>query len=440
MARRLNTLNIWLNNEFVGTWSNKAGREQLQYDEAWLTSELSRPLSLSLPFVPGNQPHQGDSVRFFFDNLLPDSRDIRERLATKFKTNSASPFDLLVEIGRDCVGAIQLLPPEETPIGVDEIKYKPLSDADIVKILRKTVSSNSLGHGGEEEDLRLSLAGAQEKTALLWHDNQWCIPQGATPTTHIFKLPLGLVGDMKANMNESVENEWLCSKIEEAFGLPVAHCDIRQFEDQKTLVVERFDRQLSSDKTWILRLPQEDMCQAKGISPLFKYQADGGPSIVDCMRILDGSVEAANDKVVFFKAQIIFWLLFATDGHAKNFSIRHLSRDEYRLTPLYDILSALPVIGKRNDQIARQKAKLAMAISGSRNYYSIDLIQRRHFVNQATQVGISAVEAENIISQITDKVDRVIDKVTSVLPEQFPTNMTNKIFEGMQKQAKKLTA
>lgn len=195
---------------------------------------------------------------------------------------------------------------------------------------------------------------------------------------------------------------------------------------------------MSLDNTWIIRLPQEDTCQAKGISPLIKYQVDGGPGIADCMRVLDGSTEAATDKTIFFMAQIIFWLLYATDGHAKNFSIRHHSRDEYELTPLYDILSALPVIGKKNHQIAQQKAKLAMAVRGSKNYYLIDRIQRRHFVSQATQVGISATEAEGIITQITDSIEHVIKEVSAILPEQFPKKMATKIFDGMLKQARKL--
>jgi serine/threonine-protein kinase HipA len=438
MARRLNELHIWLNKEFVGTWRKKSGREELQYSDEWLASELGRPLSLSLPFVPGNQPHQGESVQYYFDNLLPDSRDIRERLATKFAAHSASPFDLLVELGRDCVGAVQLLKPGEEPEGVDEINCHTLDESDIANILRKTVASNPLGHGSEEGGLRFSLAGAQEKTALLWHDSKWCYPHGATPTTHILKLPLGLVGDMKADMHESVENEWLCSKIVSAFGLPTANSDIAQFEDQKVLVVERFDRRLSSDDSWIIRLPQEDMCQAKGIPPLMKYQADGGLGIAECMRVLDGSSEAVADKQIFFMTQVVFWLLYATDGHAKNFSIQHHSKDAYELAPLYDILSVLPVIGNRSDQLPEQKAKLAMAIRGSKNYYHIIRIERRHFVNQATRVGISAEEAEAMITQILDTLDNVIEYVSTILPDGFPKTVSEKIFEGMRKQAKKL--
>jgi len=436
--RRLNKLNIWMNGEYVGYWSKKSGIEELQYDKSWVKSVRGRPLSLSLPFTPGNQKHRGDSVKFYFDNLLPDSTDIRERLALKFDSRSTSPFDLLAELGRDCVGAIQLLPPEDIPKDIKSIQFKALSEKDVANILKKAVSSNPFGDTDTDTDgeLRISLAGAQEKTALLWHKNQWCKPIGSTPTTHIFKLPLGLVGDMKADMKESVENEWLCSKIVTAFGLPVAHCDIAQFKDKKVLIVERFDRKYSLDKSWIIRLPQEDMCQAKAISPLKKHQKDGGLGITECMKILDGSNTPTIDKQIFFKAQIIFWLLMATDGHSKNFSIRHTSRNKYELTPLYDILSVHPIIGPRNDQIAIQKAKMAMAIKGSKNYYSIKKIQRRHYIQHAKAVGISALEAEKMIKDIIDSVEQVANDIYKIIPDNFPDNLANKILEGMLKQAR----
>lgn len=429
---------IWMNGELVGYWYRKAGVDELQYADDWINGELGRPLSLSLPFTPGNQKLRGDKVTYYFDNLLPDSRDIRERLARKFYTNSTTPFDLLVELGRDCIGAIQLLAEGEKPVNIKQIIKKPLTDSAIASHLRSVVSNNLIGHHYGDEYLRISLAGAQEKTALLWHDNQWCEPLGATPTTHIFKLPMGLVGNMKADMQESVENEWLCSKIVAAFGLPVAHCDIAQFEDQKVLIVERFDRKISSDKSWIIRLPQEDFCQAQGLSSLKKYQNEGGLSVSDCMKLLDHSVHAIRDKQIFFKAQIIFWLLIATDGHAKNFSIRHLSRDTFELTPLYDILSIHPIIGNKSNQIAIQKAKMAMAIRGSKNYYLIQKIQRRHFIKQAVTVGISAGEADNMISEIVELVESVIEQVVELLPRQFPKELADKILQGMLNQSKKL--
>lgn len=122
---------------------------------------------------------------------------------------------------------------------------------------------------------------------------------------------MGLVGNLQADMQESVENEWLCSKIVAAFGIPVAHCDIGIFEDLKVLIVERFDRKLSFDKSWIIRIPQEDFCQAKGLSSLQKYQSDNGLSVADCMNLLDLSIHGKDDKKLFFKTLILFWLLVA---------------------------------------------------------------------------------------------------------------------------------
>jgi len=245
---------------------------------------------------------------------------------------------------------------------------------------------------------------------------------------------------MKADMQHSVENEWLCSKIVTTFGLPVAHCDIAQFEDQKALIVERFDRKLASDKRWIIRLPQEDMCQAKGLSPLRKYQSDGGLGITDCMKILDGANDSHRDKQVFFKAQLIFYLLMATDGHSKNFSIFHQPGNRFELTPLYDILSAHPIIGTKSDQIPIQKAKMAMAIKGSNNYYHIQLIQRRHFINHALEMGISENEADKLIAEIIDVTEAVTQKVYQLLPEAYPRELADKILQGMLKQSQKLVA
>src|SRR5471030_752144 len=153
---------------------------------------------------------------------------------------------------------------------------------------RHALSDRPLRQGDEMDDLRLSIAGAQEKSALLWHQGQWQRPLGSTPTTHILKLPMGLVGAMRADMRTSVENEWLCSIIMRGFGLPVAHCEMARFEDMKVLVVERFDRRPAEDGSWIVRLPQEDFCQATGTSPLHKYQADGGPGVSTIMEILLG--------------------------------------------------------------------------------------------------------------------------------------------------------
>lgn len=294
MRRTQQRLSIWMNGIRVGFWEKARGEDLLQYLPEWIIDEQGRPLSLSLPFTPGNQLWRGNVVRDYFDNLLPDSESIRRRLAVRYQAESLEPFDLLAELGRDCVGAIQLLNVDEEPTDLFSVNYRPLSEADIATTLRNTTAISLPGRQDETDDLRLSIAGAQEKTALLWHEERWCLPEGNTPTTHIFKLPLGLVGNMQADMSTSVENEWLCSLLVEHYGIPVAKTQIAQFEDQKALVVERFDRRWSGDRQWIIRLPQEDMCQALGVSPLRKYQSDGGPGISDIMEILSHSDQAEH--------------------------------------------------------------------------------------------------------------------------------------------------
>jgi serine/threonine-protein kinase HipA len=424
----------------IGYWETTRQGERLGYFDEWLTDEQSRPLSLSLPFLPGNAPYQGQVVTDYFDNLLPDNDAIRRRLAQRHRAGGTDAFQLLAKLGRDCVGAIQLLPEDEKPSDVYEINGKELNTAEIAQQLRNTTSGQALGQHGNDEDLRLSIAGAQEKTALLRHEGKWLLPHGSTPTTHIFKLPLGLVGHMQADMRTSVENEWLCSKIMEAYQIPIARCEIKQFDDQKTLVVERFDRMLSSDRSWIIRLPQEDMCQATGTSPLHKYQSDGGPGITQIMELLLGSNDAEQDRNNFFKTQIIFWLLAATDGHGKNFSIAHLPNRGYRATPIYDVLSAHPVIGRGRNKISPHKATLAMAVGGTTNYYLIEKILRRHWIAQARQVGLVVEVAEQLIEDVIESTETIIEEVGRLLPDDFPMDIAEAVFSGMTRQSAKLAA
>ena len=270
-------------------------------------------------------------------NLLPDNEQIRARIQARFRIATDQPFDLLSAIGNDCVGAIQLCQEEHLPHRIDETTTQILSGEEIANLL-KVYRTIPLGMIEAADDFRISIAGAQEKTALLWHQGQWCRPTGATPTSHIFKLPIGFIDHGGIDLRDSCENEWLCLKIAGAFGLPTAEAQIQQFEDVKVLVVKRFDRRWSKDGTWLIRLPQEDMCQALGVSPNLKYQSDGGPGMAEIMQTLLGAKDAEADRETFFRSQVLFWLLAAMDGHAKNFSIFIEPTGSYGLTPLYDVI------------------------------------------------------------------------------------------------------
>lgn len=442
MARRSSSqpLSVWTNGELVGHWTPATRRPmELSYADSWLASANARPLSLSLPLpLVGNPPLRGERVENFFDNLLPDSGAIRKRLAQRYASGSEDTFDLLAAIGRDCVGAVQLLPADEQPTGFDRIEGEPLDDEAIAAMLRATVTTGQFGNQGDAQDFRISIAGAQEKTALLRHDGKWMRPVGATPTTHIIKLPLGLVGNMQADMRTSVWNEWLCLKLMDAMGFDVAKADVVQFADHApVLVVERFDRKPHPSGQWILRLPQEDFCQALGVSPSKKYEADGGPGIEQLAQVLSGSERRNAELGVLLASQIAFWMLAATDGHAKNFSIRLLAGGAYTLTPLYDVLSAWPIIGSGKNQLAWKNAKLAMAVSGKNRHYELATIMRRHFNATAARCGWGD-DAENLIHEMLARVEQAIDIVSAELPQGFPQDVATAIFEGTRTQAKRL--
>ena len=126
-----------------------------------------------------------------------------------------------------------------------------------------------------------------------------------------------------------------------AFGLPVNAAEIIRFGTTKALVIERFDRKCSTDKG-LLRLPMEDCCQALSISPGRKYHSEGGPGMSAILRLLSGSDVPGEDQKTFVKAQILFWLIGATAGHAKNFSVFLGPEGCFRMPPIYDVLTAEP--------------------------------------------------------------------------------------------------
>jgi len=430
-------LSVWMNGERVGTWTRTAaGSHEFRYVDAWLASPAARPISLAFPLRPSADPYR-TGVEAYFDNLLPDNRQIRERIHRRFKTASTAVFDLLQQIGRDCVGALQLLPLDAEAPDIRRITGRPLTDAEIASELTAT-GTPVLGQLPDATaPFRISLAGAQEKTALLWNKNSWHRPTGPTPTTHILKLPIGTL-PLGIDLSTSVENEWLCAQIVREFGLSVAPCRIETFGYQKTLVVERFDRRLSSDSKYWLRLPQEDFCQATGTAPAFKYESDGGPGIRRVATILQASHNAADDLRQFLRAQVVFWLLAAIDGHAKNFSLFILPGGAYRLTPLYDILSAHPILGHRQGQYAPEKVKMAMAVEGKSRHYRWAEIRARHWLETGKRCGVPDMPA--LLAELVETTPAVLDRVAAKIPKKFPAAMADAILAGVRRSAKQLAA
>ncbi len=429
----MSELVIWMNGERVGAWTRIRGSDVLTYERSWVDSERGRPLSLSLPFT-ADRRISGAVVGNYFDNLLPDAKAIRDRVGRRFGVKASDAFDLLSAIGRDCVGAVQLLPPGVEPTGVRELHYDVLNESGIEQLLLGAVTDNTLMASGATDDdaFRISLAGAQEKTALLLVGERWCQPHGSTPTTHILKLPLGLVGGLaQLDMRESVENEWLCLRLLDLLGLPAARTQIVTFGEQKVLCVTRFDRSWMDGDTWIARLPQEDFCQATGTPPGKKYEKDGGPGIAKCMALLAGSEDPINDGARFMLSQLAFWMLGATDGHAKNFSVFLRGGGTYALTPLYDVLSAYPVMGRGKGKRARQKAHLAMGLRGKSMHSQLDYVKPRHWAEEARRSGVPDMLQAMI--WLATSVPDAIRWAETELPPDFPGHVWDSITKGLAK-------
>jgi len=427
----MTSLFVYMNGYEVGEYIHyRSGAEEFIYSDAWLQrGSVAVPLSLSLPLT--DKKHKGDRVYNYFENLLPDSKDIRRRIQAGLGAKTDRPFDLLSHIGKDCVGAVQLMS-ARAEIHVKNIAGEPLSESAIAELLRN-YETLPLGIS-RDRDFRISLAGAQEKTALLWYKGKWQRPVGATPTTHIFKLPIGRIEHSNIDLSDSVENEWLCLEILRAFGLPVPSISIKTFEDIKVLVIERFDRELSSDKRWIIRHPQEDMCQASGIGPGLKYESDGGPGISTIMELLKSSQTPGEDRKQFMNTVFLFWLLGAIDGHAKNFSIFLKQGGRFCMTPVYDVMSAYPLAGKR--QLEYRDLKMAMALHGKNTHYHWHNILPRHWFAESKRVDFPESDMQDIIDKTVSEYEAVITRVSSILPADFPGEISDTVFEGMNKAVK----
>jgi serine/threonine-protein kinase HipA len=408
-------LRVYLNARLVGYLTKEpSGAVSFRYDQSWLDLKDAIPISLSLPLR--EDAYGGEAVIAVFENLLPDSAVLRKRVAEKVGARGVDAYSMLAKIGQDCVGALQFISGDNERDKTVGITGEEVDDDAVEKIL-KNLARVPLGLN-RNDDFRISVAGAQEKTALLRHNGRWIKPHGTTPTTHIIKTQIGtLPGGLDSS--NSVENEFYCLKLAEAFGFPTNTVEMITFGKTKTLVIERFDRRwLDQDK--LLRLPQEDCCQALSVPPTLKYQNEGGPGIVDILKLLKASDTPIEDQESFLAAQIFFWLIGATDGHAKNFSVFLTAGGRFKLTPLYDILSAQPSLDAR--EINRKQMKLAMSV-GKNRHYRMDQIQPRHFIQSAEKAGVAKSIAIKALKRIAERGADAFEKVLRELSDDFPEEL-----------------
>ena len=353
---------------------DRRGRLTFVYDSHWRSMDSAYPLSLSMPLVVAQHEHA--RIEPWLRGLLPDNEAILARWGQRFHVSPRNAFALLGAVGEDCPGAIQLVRPERVDdvLQDDEQQIEWLTEADIAERLQILRFDQSAWRMVRDTG-QFSLAGAQPKTALLFDGQRWGLPSGPTPTTHILKPPIeGLDGH--------AENEHFCLALARALGLPAARSEVRRFENELAIIVERYDRTRHSGS--IRRLHQEDMCQILGIPPTKKYQNEGGPGCAELSDVIrTHSGEPEEDTWSLARAIMLNWIIGGTDAHAKNFSMLIGSSGRARLAPLYDIASTLPY------GFDPMRLKMATKIGGK---YRLEDVQLRHWMRFASEVRLPPAE------------------------------------------------
>ncbi len=258
-----------------------------------------------------------------------------------------------------------------------------MTEAEIGERIKLLLSDHSATRTGTDPGY-FSLAGAQPKTAYYFDPvkDRWGGPSGAIPTTHIFKPAAG-------TFDGFAEKEHFCMRLAKVMGLSTVVSTVRYFADQPVIGVERYDRIRTEDG--VIRIHQEDMCQALACPPQHKYQAKGGPSpgaIIDIIR--QYSVDRAADEQRFVDSLAYNWLIGGTDAHAKNYGLLIASGGHVRMAPLYDLSSALPY----PKQVDLRRAGLAMKIGETYKLREINLYQWTKFAEELR------VDSEKLIQRI----------------------------------------
>lgn len=416
-------LGVWLGDDHVAVIrEQRTGSITLEYtDDAAKRFPVGRPLlSVSMPLRPGHR-YPPAVTGAWLEGLLPEG-EARTQIEANFDVRRGDVFDLLAEIGRDCAGAVQFIPPGEGPATPpqpsdrEELSFTDLADAVAA------LPERPLGAGDE---VRLSLAGQQPKLLLIRdEDGGYRWPRGGAPSTHILKP-----GDDR--FPRMVDNEAFCLAVARELGLTTIDVTTHNVGGKAVLVVERYDRARGADGT-IRRIHQEDACQALavqlGASGDGKYEANGGPSFADVARILDlhnGSLDETRRLVEVMTMTVA---LGNADAHGKNLSFLLPPRGRLRLAPLYDVVSTIQYAEVAGDLVPRQVSRqLAMAIDG---HWSIDEITRDHLVAEGA--------GWHVATQVPATVDNILQRLPAAVESAAPASVPDQFVETVLRRIENL--
>jgi serine/threonine-protein kinase HipA len=398
MAKELRVL---VNDRELGSVIQAAnGRLRFIYDDEWRSSVDSFPLSLSMPL--GVAEHGHTEITNYLWGLLPDRTSALSAIAAAHNVSVRSAFALVSVVGEDLAGAVRIVPPNQ----VESLKTREgivqIPEARLGKFLDDLVANRGPLNINKDAGF-FSLGGAQAKKAVYWVNGKWYEPRGRTPSTHIIKPPM-------PELEGQVENEHFCLRLANALDLRTCESSIELIGNKPNIVATRYDRlrikngkraPLTQSGGRVVRIHQEDMCQAMGIDPTKKYQAEGGPGMQDIMKLLAGSGDPATDRTRFMRACAFNFVILGPDAHGKNFSVLIDNAGRYRLAPLYDINSVLPYD-------LEKARKLAMTIGGEGRWRSV---APTHWEKAARLCGYPPADALGHVSDIVARAPAAANQV-----------------------------
>jgi len=425
----LRALDVWFNDQRVGRWTaHERSGQTFRYDEGWLQSPLARPLAWPLPLVGGPRRHSGQAVSRFFEQLLPAAPAERLKLQLRAGTKDASAFELLGVLGRDCVGAVCLLPPGQSPADVRQVQAEALDDTTLRALIDDCLAPPD-AQPRAREFLRAVLPGRRAKLALLRHAGRWCLPRGATPTTHVLKLGLGARPGVDAPIGTSLENEWLCGRLLAAFGFDVAPARLETVAGRRLLVSERFDRRWI-DGCWWARLPAHSFQQAA--APSRQAEITAPMPLARMLDLLRASEQPAKDRERLFMAIVLGWMLGATDRSATQFSVLVKAGGSVSLAPLQGFLSAWPILGHTPKANSIGRLHLALPPVESIGPTRHDAMTRQQWLDAARRLSLGEGIAA-VLEGLAAWTPQAIERVTGELPKGFPASVAESVFAGLRR-------
>jgi serine/threonine-protein kinase HipA len=379
----MTALDVYLHEDRVGLLERlPEARLRFRYESGWV-EQGGAPVSLSLPLR--EDPFTDEECRPFFKGLLPEGEFLKT-IARSFHISAENSFTVLEQIGGECAGAISLVPRDSTPPFLVEAEPRWLEEGELGELIEELPSPRLLEDPEREgAGIRLSLAGTRDKLPVLWGEDRVGITRGHPPSTHIIKKPA-------PELTAMVANEAYCLALADAAGLRAAAALPLGADSQESLLVTRYDRREEADGT-VRRIHQEDFCQALGILPEQKYQAEGGPGVAAAAELIRRHASApAVDLLAFLEALVFNLLIGNTDAHGKNYSLL-LEDGGRRLAPLYDLLSARPYWPFQR--------KMAMKYGGE---YRADRIRGRHLDRLAADLGIAGRAVRIRVRSVCERV------------------------------------